>query len=148
MSLLLLFNQGAGVTYQILTPDADLADGGWTTHLGGTVLYAVIDEAVVDDADFIRSSDNPSSDVCEVALSNPTGNVGEEVIVEYRYGKVGSAQIDLTVDLREGTTTIATWTHTNVSATLTTASQTLTAPQVASITDYNALSLRFSANSS
>jgi hypothetical protein len=146
MSLLLLFkSSGGGVTYETLTPDADVSDGGWTTQAGGTVLYAVIDEAAADDADYIRSSDDPSADACEVSLSNPTGNVGEEVIVEYRYAKSGTAQINLVVTLKQGVTTIATWTHNNIGTTETTAQQTLSAGEVASITDYSALSLRFEA---
>jgi hypothetical protein len=125
--------------------DRGMADGGWTTHLGGSDLWTAIDEAAADDADYIRSSNNPSADACEVSLSNPSGTVGQEVIIEYRYAKSGTGQIDLAVSLKEGVTSIASWTHTNIGATETTAQQTLSAGEIASITDYAALSLRFEA---
>lgn len=108
---------GAALGLTFLSPDADASAGGWTNESGGTTLYPSIDERFTpNDADYIRSSNNPSNDTCRVSLSNPSGAVAQPFTVSYRYGKSGTAQIDITVTLRQGSTTIASWTHTNVSA--------------------------------
>jgi hypothetical protein len=100
-----------------LSPDADNVDGGWTNESGGTTLYASIDEHLApNDADYIRSSNNPNNDVCRVSLGNPSVTPTQPFEISYRYGKSGTAQIDITVTLKQGTTTIASWTHTDVPA--------------------------------
>lgn len=140
---------GTAATFRMgenLRPDGDVSDGGWTTGTGGSDLWTAIDEVAFDDSDYIRSGDNPSNDACEVTISNPSGAVGEHVTVEYRYCKYGSGRIDLTVSLKEGSTVIASWTHTDIGTSETTASQSLSAGEVSSITDYSALSLMFEAN--
>jgi hypothetical protein len=130
----------------VMLPDGDLSDGTWTTDTGGNDLWTAIDETAANDADFIRSANNPSSNACEVSMTNPSFNRVAEGVVEYRYCKAGTGQIDITVSLKQGAATIATWTHTDVGTTETTASQTLTTPQLEAITDFNALSLQFTAN--
>jgi hypothetical protein len=98
-----------------LSPDADSVGGGWKNETAGTSLTPSIDEPLVpNDADFIRSANNPSNDICRVSLSNPGGVVTQPFNVSYRYGKSGSAQIDITVTLKQGSTVIASWVHTNV----------------------------------
>lgn len=51
-------------------PNADVSVGGWTASTGSD-LYAMIDETTASDADYIQSATTPSSDVAEVALTNP-----------------------------------------------------------------------------
>lgn len=132
--------------YVAQAPIYDVSDGAWLNELGGTNLTASIDEDAPDDADYIRSEDNPASSSCEIALGPNLVNPGDELIVEYRLGKSGTSQVDLTVALMQGASTITTWTHTNVSATPTTISQSVTGATLASITDFSALSVKFTAN--
>lgn len=134
---------------QVLRPVSDAAAGGWTTQAGGTTnLYAVLDEDAPDDADYLRSSPSPASpDVAEVAFAaSGDPGVGYGHVLTYRYGKDAAGdRIDLTVSLVEGTTVIASWTHTDVPAGWTDATQVLTTTQADAITNYGALALRLSA---
>ena len=134
--------------YQILPPDADVVVGSWTDELGGvTNIYQSIDEEAPSDADYIQSEEFPSTSAYKASMSiadDPA--VSGSHYIEYRYQKSGTAQIDLVVRLKQGGATIATWTHTNIPATWTDASQTLTTSEADSITDYTALDLEFEAN--
>lgn len=142
---------------QFARPNADVTDGNWTKSTGGNVdLYTMIDEASADDADYIQSGLAPSSDVCVVGLSSvedPQSSSGH--VVRYRYAKdaSGGAQIDLTVQLRQGYTSegaqgtlIHSEAHTNISNTWTAGSFTLNASEADSITNYGSLYLRMVAN--
>jgi hypothetical protein len=130
-----------------LRPDADITDGGWTNELGNnTDLYASVDETAANDSDYIQSSVNAVADVCRIRISNPSTGVGAPFKVRYRYQKQGSGTADLTVRLFQGSTQIASWTHSNISATLGTVTQTLTGPQFASITDFSNLELELQAD--
>jgi hypothetical protein len=143
---------GASVTVGqptgFMRPGSDDLDGSWTTESGGTNLFNSIDEVVPNDADYIQSVIDPPSDTCRVNLVAPSGNISSPFVVTYRYSKSGTegVQVDLTVTLKQGTTTIASWSHTNISTTLTTVRQTLTAPQLAAISDFTNLKLEFNAN--
>lgn len=54
---------------QTIRPASDIAAGGWTTDLGGTTnLFASVDEAVADDADYIQSPVDPSAAAVELKL--------------------------------------------------------------------------------
>lgn len=136
---------------QIARPSSDSSRGSWTTQSGGTTnLYATIDEATADDADYVQSSASPSSpDVYEVALgslTDPSSSSGHHVRYRYKKSVSGGDRIDLTVTLRQGaSTTIASWTHTDIGSTYTDADQTLTSGDADAISDYTALRLRFSA---
>lgn len=125
-------------------PTSDTATGGWAT----APLYAKIDESVADDADYIRSSLDPVSDTAEVALTSVLDPVSSsDHILQYRAWRPASVHpVDLVVELRQGATLIASWTHTGLGTTPTTFTRTLTALQADSITDYSLLSLRFVAN--
>jgi hypothetical protein len=109
-------------------------------------LYPSIDEGIPNDADYIQSAQAPASDTCQVRLSNPVGGVAEPFGISYRYGKFFSPQIDLTVTLLQGVTTIKSWTHTDIPATPVTVRQVLTSGEFATITDFTDLYLRFTAN--
>jgi hypothetical protein len=128
-------------------PTADNIDGGWTNELGSNVnLFASIDEPVLDDADYIRSEDNPVEDLCRVKLDTILTSIQEPFNVHYRYKKVGSATINLTARLLQGATVKAEWSHSNITTSFVDAQQTLTAPQFASISDFTDLYLEFEAN--
>lgn len=93
-------------------------------------------EEVKDEIDFI-STTSPS--MCEVQLAvgaDPFLSTGHKV----RYAI--TAPDNLVVRLRQGNTTIASWSHSSV-ALVTTFEQTLTAEQVDAITNYADLRLQF-----
>ncbi len=132
---------------QLARPISDVAIGQWTTQAGGTTsLFDAINEVVADDADYMQSIVSPAADIVKVrlgSLSDPGSSTGH--IIRYRYEKTGTDTIDLTVRLKQGSTEIASWAHTNVTSTYTDAAQTLTAPQADAITDYTSLDLWFEA---
>jgi len=109
---------------------------------------------VPNDATFIASPSNPTSaNFYEVTLSNPVPpGVATPVVVRYRYAKSstdGGRTIDLTVELRQGTSVIASATHPNIPGASGSgwqqASLTLTAAQAAAITNGADLRLRIRA---
>jgi len=120
---------------------------------GGVNIYTKIDEAVADDADYIKTAVAPSNDVYVTKLTTLEDPVSStDHIVRYRYSKdaAGGATIGLVVQLRqdyvdEGTqgTLIATNTHANISETWTAGSIALAAGEADAITDYTELYLRF-----
>jgi len=148
--------QSAGSINQFARPFTDISLGSWMPEVEGspsfagspTELWPMIDEASADDSDFIHSGPAPSDDACEVRLEeagDPASSANH--IVRYRYAKnVDAGQIDLTVALMEGAVERASWSHTDISATLTAAEQTLTAEQADSIGSYGNLRLRFTAD--
>jgi hypothetical protein len=135
---------GTGLSY--LRPDADDLDGGWTTESGTTNLFPSIDESSPpSDSDFIKSSANPTADVCRVRLSNPNALVATPVKIRSRYRKSGSDPVNLTVRLKQGTTEKASWTYAGISNSFLTSEETLTVAQFNSITDFTDLFLEFEA---
>jgi hypothetical protein len=134
---------------QTALPDGDVATGNWTTDTGATATFAAIDESTASDADYDQSDLNPvTTDTFRVSLadvSDPAVSTGH--VVKYRYGKdvAGGDRMDLVVRLMQGGTQIVAWTHTDVPAGFTTASQTLSGTEADSITDYTNLDLVFEA---
>jgi hypothetical protein len=127
------------VTAQYARPTSDVSSGTWTAS-SGSDLYAMLDETAASDADYITTT---GASTCEVALntlSDPSSSTGH--IVRYR---ISASSGGITVRLRQGTTTIATWTHASAPTSLTTYEQTLTGGEADSITDYSALRLQFEA---
>lgn len=135
-------------------PSADTSIGTYTDQSAGTTnIYTAINESSPSDADYIRSVLAPSAAPYVTKLTDledPISSSGH--VVRYRYGKsaAGGAQIDLVVQLRQGYvnegspgTLIKEWTHTNISDSFTTATQTLSGGEADSITDYTSLYLRF-----
>lgn len=135
-------------TIAVMPPVSDVSAGGWTTNTGATTnLYAAIDEPTADDSDYIQSEPTPVNSPTVVALAAATDpGVSTGHVISYRYQMSGTGQIDLVVDLMQGGTVIASWTHTSIPASWVTASQTLSGAQADSITDYSNLRLRFTAN--
>ena len=126
-----------------LRPDTDALDGNWKNESGNnTDLFASLDETSASDSDYIQSPVDPASEVCRIGLSNPTGVVQAPFTLSYRFNNMGGAT--LTVTLKQGTTTIASWEETGSG--WTTQDRTLTAPQLAAITDFTNLFVEFSAS--
>ena len=126
---------------QFLRPVSDVA-GNWHAEDERTTnLYASVDDSPFDDDTFIESPDNPTAtDYAELNLpsaADPATGAGH--IVRYRYG--GSGTTTLVVELRQGTTVIASWTHIDPGAP-TLAEQTLTEVEADAITDYSDLRIR------
>lgn len=132
-----------------LRPDADVSDGTWTDQAGGSDLFAAIDEATFDDADYIKSASNPVNDTCVVSLGDPGKTPVQPARVKYRYWREGeTGAIELRVRLLEGASQIAVWTHSGISATHTTVEQELSGAEFAAITDFTNLRLEFRGNAS
>jgi hypothetical protein len=129
-------------------PAADVLDGGWTNELGSNVnLYASIDETTAIDTDFIRSSVNPVNDACEIAFSALVDPLtGDFHSFSYRAKKNGSATMELTVQVRDGASVIASYFHSDLPTTPTTYNRTLSPSEANAITNYANLRVRFIAN--
>jgi hypothetical protein len=139
-------------------PSTDTVNESWTEDDGTTTsIFDQIDESVSDDNDYIQSALAPTSDVYVTKLTtleDPVSSTGHTVRYRYKKSAASGAQIDLTVQLRQGYvsegtpgTLIATaGTHTNISDTITAGSYTLSGAEADSITDYTDLYLRFVAN--
>lgn len=124
---------------QLLRPTSTVSAGSWLPSTGGSI-PAVLDETVFDDADFAYTS--TTADVLVVGLaagSDPAVSTGH--IVRYRLRGDGTSGVQ--VELLQGTTQIATWTHDPAPSSFTSYEQTLSGGQADSITDYTALRLRF-----
>ena len=131
---------------QYLRPDADDTDGGWKTEADTTSLFGSVDETAASDSDYIKSSADPDHDICKLRLSDPSSVSMMPSRVRYRYRKTGDAGIplNLTVSLVQGaSTTIASWTHTDISGSFATAEQSLTQAQFDTISDFNDLFIQF-----
>lgn len=138
-------------------PSTDTTREAWDEDDGTTTdIFDQIDEASADDNDYIRSALVPTSDVYVTkltAVTDPLQSTGHIIRYRYRKDTSGGAQIDLTVQLRQGYTNegspgtlIAGQTHTNIADTITAGSLTLSGAEADSITDYTDLYLRFVAN--
>lgn len=138
-------------------PSADTLRDNWEEDDGTTTaIYDQIDETPSDDADYIRTVLVPTNDVYVTklsALTDPLQSTGH--ILRYRYKKdaAAGAQINLTVELRQGYvnegskgTLITSATHNNISDTITAGSITLSGGEADSITDYTDLYVRFVGN--
>ena len=138
-------------------PSADTTIGNYEDELGGTTdIFQSIDETSPSDSDFITSEFAPSSSPYVTALSTVTDpNVSTGHTVRYRARKDPStgAQVDLTVELRQGYvsegsqgTLIATDSQVDLPTSFTTFSFVLSGGEADAITDYSDLFLRFVAD--
>jgi len=127
-------------TVQVARPVADLSNTGWVPSSGAT-LYPMIGETIRDDGTYISAT--AVGALCEVDLtdlSDPAVSTGHlPTLVLSAPGGGG-----VTIRLRQGTTTIATWTY-YPGATPTEYTPTLSGAEADSITDYTALRLQFEA---
>ncbi len=140
---------------QYARPDSDVTKGNWDDPNGNNndILYDDIDEETPSDSDYIESPDDPSSESCEVGLSDvtdPESSSGHTIRVRYQAPESGGGQpatIDFTIALMEGATERASWVEQpDPPTTWATASYTLTTGEADSIGNYANLRLRFTAN--
>lgn len=129
--------------YVLIVPNADVTTGTWKTETGGTTnLYTKISESFPDNTTYIQSDINPSGDLYKASLSAPVPNVGDDVVIDYTLGKrVGGSRLDYVLNLKQGTTLIKTWSHTDVPEGPTAYNVILSQAEVDSITDFSSLSL-------
>jgi len=128
-------------------PNQDISRGGWKNETGGIVLHPSIAKAEVDDSTYIIAEAGENDDTARIKLADPQYELGEEVYLDYRFSKwpTNTVQsVDLTIRLVQGASTlIGSWVHTDISTTVVDVTQTLTGPQIATITDFSDLYLEF-----
>lgn len=131
---------------QYARPTATNAHTGWLNQASSaTNLHLSVDEAVVDDSDYVSGEFNAQPlNFTLGSVSDPAGNVNHFIHVRYRYHS-GTANFTLTIKLKQNTTTKATFTRT---VDVSTAEwidyiATLSSGQADSITDYSILHLEF-----
>lgn len=124
----------------IARPAFDITDGAWTPSSGAD-LYVMLDEETASDTDYILTA---ASSTCQIGLSavtDPATSSGHVLM----YRAQSSTGNTLVARLKQGTTTIASATHTNVPATWTDYMLTLTAGECDAITDYADLRIELEA---
>jgi len=131
-----------------IRPDSDVTPGVWTASGGGSLFDDINTSAGTDTGDYITSTDSTVSEMCEVGLGNfAVDPAADETVIIQGYIRAGGTApnlSNLTVHLMEGATIrsgfvaypLATgnfqqWAH------------TLTISDIASITDWTNLRLRF-----
>ena len=124
----------AAAAVQLLAPSSDISAGTWAPSSGGS-LFAMLNEAIANDATYDATSQTSTFKVGIAAGANPGVTTGH--IVRYRI--IGSQ----TVSLMQGATVVASWSQ--APTVLTTFVQAVTSIQAATITDYTTLSLQFQA---
>lgn len=131
---------------QFLRPDSNVTQ---TSFTGG---FADIDESTASDADFAYGANNTAA-VLEVGLSNPSGTPASgTTTVRYRVAKTNAGTVDgsgnsvtVTAEVYQGTTLISSDTARTADGTWTAYSWT---PNMASVTDWTDLRLRFTTSAS
>lgn len=135
---------------QFARPMEDTIIGGYTDAADGTTdIYLSINEAIPNDATFIKSRDAPVNDPYVTKLTPVAGAaIQTDHVVRYRYRRQGGVgiQLNLTVQLRESYEDEtdqgllrASWLHANIAETFTTTESTLTESEVGNIVDYEDL---------
>jgi hypothetical protein len=121
-------------------PVSDVSVGAWVSS-NGLNLFGVLNEVVANDEDYISTA---TPGACTVALNTASvPGPGQTVAVRYRAASQTGAT--LIARLKQGNTTIASVTHVGITSTFDEYSMTLTASQLATITDYSALRVELEA---
>ena len=141
---------------QFARPSSDTLLSSWSNQAASTVtVYTAINEVTQEDTSFVQSQLLPTSGLWYVTRLTSIGDplTGDSHTVSYAYersSEAGGGQCDLEVELREGFvstvtpgTSIASWTHTAISTSWTSAAQTLTTVQANLITQYSSMFLIF-----
>ena len=132
-----------------VVPFGDISTGTWTVP----PLYEKIDELAVATGyptETIRSGNNPSNDKAIIQLA-PASDPGidTEHYINIQFYKDGDETLDFTVNLKEGSTLIATRTYTNVTETAAAPKVekiVLTTLEASAIVDYSNLNVELIAN--
>lgn len=119
-------------------PSSDIDAGQWLPSTGG-VLYAMVDETVVDDADFIYTNTLGACALGLQTLTDPAVDTGH--VVSYRAR--GDGVLALRAKLWQGSAEIASWVTSGAPYALTTYVQSLSTTEASSITNYADLRLSF-----
>jgi hypothetical protein len=142
-----LTGQSAG---ELLRPNGFIANLGnkWHQFPGGasTPLYTVIDEETPDDADYVVHDTPPLQvgDYFEVSLNNPSGTPGSgDHIIRWRARRRGTGAVSITVELRQGASTVIASQEQALTDTDTTYELALSAGEIASISNYDDLRFRW-----
>lgn len=125
-------------------PSSETA-GGWNS---GT--FSDIDETVRNDSDFITSNTlgqnkNDSVEFLFSSIIDPQTNSDHVLYYTLRDDNVGTNQPELQVTLKQGDTTITSWTHSSISTSFVQVTHTLSSIQADSISDYADLRIEFNA---
>lgn len=135
-------------------PISDASIGAWTDEAAGTInIYTGIDEVSAEDTEYITSEANPSSSpyVCGLttSLEDPVSSSGHVMRWRRQKSASGGADINLTVQLRQGYvsegtpgTQITSQSDAAIPATWTDTSYTLSGAEADSITNYTDLFIR------
>lgn len=138
-------------TADVLRPDGDVSNSGWTDEAGGTAdLFEHVDEAVTDDADFIRCGGGvgASADVHEETLTDPgfAPDDSNAITIVARAKIFNSGALSptatLAVALVEGTTIRGTLTPSSLTFTATDYTYTLTDAQTSTIATWDWTNMR------
>jgi hypothetical protein len=126
-------------------PSADIARGSWTTNSGGTTnLWATIDEAVADDADYVISALNANS-TYECRLSSVAPAIiprAHLLVLRGRKDQSGGNTKGVTVDLVQGSTVIGSLDFPDLPFAVTQQNVSIPKSMASQITDYTDLRVR------
>ena len=140
---------------QFARPSADVTVSSWSNQAASTVnIFNAINEAVQENTSYVQSQLAPTSNLWYVAklssIEDPLTSASHSVRYSYRKSTGGGAQIDLEVELRinyastvSPGTSIASWTHSNLTSAWVTSTQALSAAQADAITAYSSMFLVF-----
>lgn len=131
---------------QILKPELDVVAGAWLPNIGGSpyALYPMIDEASVDESDYIYTLENSYAEVLLQPGVDPQTDEGH--IMRYRLSGSDADRIIVTLkQYGSGGTIIKQWDHNPAPDVPTTYVQILSAGEAALIDDYANLVLSFEA---
>jgi len=128
-----------------LRPDGDISGGTWQNEAGGASLYPSIDEIIPADSDYAWHEDAQVGDYFEVSLTNPGGLIsGEGHYIRWRAEDFREAKtITVKCELRQGTSTVIASDEQTLTGTPQTFEKQLSSGEIANITDYDDLRLRF-----
>ncbi|MBI5145754.1 MAG: fibronectin type III domain-containing protein [Thaumarchaeota archaeon] len=135
-------------------PNSDISKGLWTDTSGGNgngIMYDEVNEVTQSNNNYAASRNlgsGTASDTWVAGLSgvnDPLVSNNHQVKYAYKKSANSGSTLRLAVTLLQGSTTIATWTHSNISSGWVLRTQTLTAAQTNTISDYANLRLQFTA---
>lgn len=126
-----------GNASQILRPLSDASNGPWLQSTGGS-LFSCIDEASRNTDDFVYTN-NAGACRFKLTAGQMPATSNNHTLTYCISGLAGR----LVVTLQQGTSDIANWTHSTLPLNPTDYSRSLTSPQIAAISDYTNLYLKF-----
>lgn len=124
------------VAVQFLRPISDISSSGWSASTG-TALFAMLDETVRDDGDYIVATTvGATFEVLLGTVTDPASSVNHLPSVA-----MGANSGGIILRLKQGTTTIKEWTYSSLTTSPSLYQPTLSGAEIDSITDYTNLRL-------